>query len=151
MSVARSGKNNPQWGKRLSDEHKAGISASLKGRVVSKETRLKIGTKNKLNYANGGTFKGKHHTEETKKRMSEAQSGKKSFNYGKKLSAETKAKISSALKGRCPTKETRKLLSERQRGEKNHNYGKKLSAETKAKMSASHKKWITLNSKTRSL
>ena len=59
--------------------------------------------------------KGKHRSEETKKKLSEA-------NKGKKLSEETKKK-----------------LSEGQRGEKNHNYGKPKSNETKNKLSNAFK------------
>ena len=42
---------------------------------------------------------GKHHTEETKQKMSEACKGKKNHNYGKPMSEEQKIKISNACKG----------------------------------------------------
>lgn len=59
--------------------------------------------------ANNPMF-GKHHTEETRKRLS-------TINKGKTLSTETKRKISESTKG-----------------EKNHNYGKHLSEDTKEKL-----------------
>ena len=54
-----------------------------------------------------GTFKGKHHSEETKKKMSEAHKGKPSpnkgqpaWNKGKHYSEETKRKLSEAKRGK---------------------------------------------------
>ena len=43
--------------------------------------------------------RGKHRSEETKKKISEAQKGKKSHNYGKHLTEKTKKKISEATMG----------------------------------------------------
>lgn len=45
-------------------------------------------------------FYGKHHTEETKQKMSEAHEGIKNPMYGKHHTAETKRKISEANKGK---------------------------------------------------
>lgn len=42
ISKAHKGKNNPFYGKSLSDEHKNKISNSLKNRVITEEHRLKI-------------------------------------------------------------------------------------------------------------
>ena len=68
----------------------------------------------------GEGFSGMHHTEETKRKISEAQRGENGNNYGKHLSSETKHKISQKLKGRVsPMK------------------GRTLSLETKEKMSKS--------------
>jgi hypothetical protein len=59
---------------------------------------------------------------------------------GKKMSEETKAKISKALKGNknglgfIPSEETRKKISEATKGEKNWNWGGTLSDETKEKL-----------------
>ena len=73
-------------------------------------------------------------SEETRKKMSEAQKGEKNHFYnvkgeehplwGRHLSDETKEKISNSRKGKCC-------------GENNHNYGKPLSDETKEKLSKS--------------
>ena len=54
---------------------------------------------------------GKHHSEETKKKMSEARKGRK-------LSEETKRKLSEALKGRKCSEETKRKMSEAKKGEK---------------------------------
>lgn len=76
-------------------------------------------------------------SDETRKKMSEAQKGEKSHFYnvkgenhplwGRELSTEVKQKISESRKGKCC-------------GENNHNYGKPLSDETKQKLSKSIKK-----------
>ena len=81
-------------------------------------------------------FYGKHHTEETRKKLSE-------INKGKKLTDDTRKKISEAEKGKRTgekhpmygkkhSTETRRKLSEA-------NKGKKLSEETKKKLSAAAK------------
>lgn len=68
---------------------------------------------------------GRHHTEESLKKISACQ-------IGKKLSEETKNKISNSNKGKTLTHGQRKEISERQ-------IGKKLSEETKNKISLAHK------------
>ena len=57
-------------------------------------TNKEYGYNNKEGGANG------KHTEETKRKMSEAQKGEKGYWYGKHLSQETKNKISKAAKGK---------------------------------------------------
>lgn len=103
------------------------------------------------NKSKGGDYGalGIHHSEETKKKISEALSGKNHYLYGKhrskktkeklrqahlgkRLSEETKRKIGESSKGRKHTKEDLKKMSEWQ-------IGKKLSEETKRKISESHK------------
>jgi hypothetical protein len=59
--------------------------------------------------------------------------------YGKHHSEETKKKMSDAHKGKYPSEETRKKMSDANKGENNHNYGKHLSEETKRKLSDAHK------------
>jgi len=71
---------------------------------------------------------GRKHSEETKRKISAAQKGKK-------ISEETLEK----MRGRKQSFETRKKISDAQKGEKHHNYGKKASDETKLKMSLSQK------------
>lgn len=101
----------------------------------------------------------KHHTEESKKKMSKAKLGEKNSFYGKHLTKEAKQKISEANSGRIVTEKTRKKMrlshmgqppwnkgkhltketkdkiSESMLGEKNHLYGKHLTKETREKMS----------------
>lgn len=63
---------------KLSAEHKQRISDSLKGRVVSIETRKKIGLSNKGNIPFN---KGICHSEETKLKMSQNRSTGKELGY----------------------------------------------------------------------
>jgi len=79
---------------------------------------------------------------ETREKMSLAQSGEKSYNYGKHPSVKTLAKMSTAqsgennsLYGKHHSAETKAKMSKAQSGEKHPMYGKHHSAETKAKMS----------------
>ena len=69
--------------------------------------------------------KGKKRSDETRRKLSEA-------NYGKHLSEETKKKMREAKKGKKRSEETREKLREA-------NKGKKLSEETKKKMSEAKK------------
>lgn len=62
-----------------------------KGKHRSEETRNKISEANK----------GKHLSEEHKRNISEGQRGEKNHNYGKPKSNETKNKLSNAFKGLC--------------------------------------------------
>ena len=54
-------------------------------------------------------MKGKHHTEETKRKMSSAK-------QGKKLSEEAKRKMSESLKGKHHTEEAKRKMSEAHKG-----------------------------------
>lgn len=70
-------------------------------------------------------FKGKHHTEETKKKQSEAKKGEKNPNYGKHT----------WNKGIPQSEEHRKKNSESHKGKPSPNKGKHLSTEIKNKIS----------------
>jgi len=74
---------------------------------------------------------GKHHSEETKKKISESHKGKK-------LSEEHRRKISEALKGRIITGEWKRKISEVTKGKNNPFYGKNHSEEAKRKLSKFH-------------
>lgn len=89
--------------------------AGVVGRVISEETRAKI----------GAAKKGQTHSEEAKAKMSKALKGRTH-------SEEARAKLSEALKGRTYSEETREKMSEGQKG-------KILSEETKAKISVAIK------------
>jgi 5-methylcytosine-specific restriction endonuclease McrA len=92
-------------------------------------------------------WKGKHHTEESKKKMSETKKknpvrfwlGKKGLKKGKKHSEETKQKIREKLTGKKRTEETIKKMSFIMKGKyvgkENHFFGRKHTKETKEKMS----------------
>ena len=74
----------------------------------------------------------KAHSEESRKRMSEAQRGERSHLYGKPRDEDTKNKISEALKGRVHTEEARQNMSKAQKG-------RIVSEEARKKMSDSQK------------
>lgn len=78
----------------VSEETKAKLRKRMLGRKLSEETKQKIRENTPK------TFLGKHHTEETKRIISEKNSGENSPWWGKKHSEETKRKISLAHKGR---------------------------------------------------
>lgn len=97
-----------------------------------------------LNLCEGGIGGSKHHTEETKRKISESHKGKSpsnkglpAWNRGRKgywhPSEEQKQKHSLALKGRIFTDEHKKNLS-------NSLKGHVISEETRKKISESHKK-----------
>jgi len=80
------------------------------GRVLSEETKRKIGKKSKL----------KVYNDEYRKKLSDTLKGSKNHRYGKKLS-----------------KETRKKISESQLGEKHHWYGTKRPEKVRKKIGES--------------
>jgi len=86
----------------------------------------------------GGSAKGRKVSEETKRKISESHKGKKRTEEskrkmsGRKVSEETKRKLSAAQKGKKLSEETKRKISEVHKG-------KKLSEETKRKISESHK------------
>ena len=61
-------------------------------------------------------MKGKHPSEETRKKMSEANKGENSPMYGKHPSEEARRKMSEAKKGKHHTEETKERISEYRKG-----------------------------------
>ena len=92
--------------------------------------------KAEYNIANGGqggaTCNGKHRSEETKRKISEANKGKIPCNKDMPRSEETKKKISESHKGKRMSEEAKRKISEA-------NKGKKRTTEQKRKMSEAHK------------
>ncbi|MDA2921718.1 NUMOD3 domain-containing DNA-binding protein [Patescibacteria group bacterium AH-259-L07] len=82
----------------------------IKGSKHSEEIKRKISNSLK---GNKNPFWGKHHTEESKIKMSKAHTGKK-------LSEEHRINMSKALKGRKKSEEHKRNISKAQLGEKNH-------------------------------
>ena len=182
------GYQNPRKGKHLSAETKRKMSLSKKGKpawnkgktgIYTEETKKKMGikpigftgpnlgkkfsaeTRKKLSLALKGkpsSMKGKKHSEESRKKMSNAQkklyaNGYQNPSKGLKRSAETKRKVSLANKGKPAwnkgktgiyTEEVKKRIRDTlkklyENGYQSPNLGLKRSAETRKKMSLSKK------------
>jgi hypothetical protein len=101
------------------------VGWSTVGILPSEETRKKL----------SDAQKGKNLSEEIRKKISEVQKGEKNHFYGKHHSEETRKKIAEASKNRKHTEESKKKISEAKKGEKHHFYGKKFSEEHRIKLS----------------
>ncbi len=104
--------------------------------------RIDLGTGILHNMTNGGEGgSGRVISEETRRKLSDANRGKNHPNYGKTTSLETKAKMSASKKNMSD--ETRAKYSAANTGENHPFYGKTHSPETRAKYSAARKgrKW----------
>ena len=100
------------------------------GKQLSDETRKKISEAEK---GDNHPFFGKHHSDETKKKISESNKGKPGFWKGKHRSDETCRKISNANKGKFHSDETRRKMSESAK------HRSPISEETRKKMSEAKK------------
>lgn len=110
----------------MSEETKRKISDKLRGRIFTEEHRKKISSANKCRkfsdeeiqrlldnrpdlHGENNPMYGKHHTDETKRKISEAN---------KNMSEETRRKIGEASKGRVHSEESKKKISEAVSGDK---------------------------------
>jgi len=88
-------------------------TAPMRGRKISDEQRaersIRMRGENHPMFGKPGVMRGKHHSEETRRRMSEAQSNR---------SPETRHRISEAKLGHVVSEETRKKISDHKRGQK---------------------------------
>ena len=84
-----------------------------------------------------GNSTGIKHTDAARRNMSIAHKNQISWNKGKKLSEETKAKMSIAHKGKPPSLATRQAVSLANRGKIAWNRGKKTPENTRKKLSIS--------------
>lgn len=93
--------SNSHKGKKQSEESIRKSAEARTGRIVSEETREKMRQSmlGKFDGENNPMF-GKHHSEEAKKKMSEAKQGYVTWIKGKHHSEETKKKFSEQRKGR---------------------------------------------------
>ena len=129
--MSRSHKGCQSWnkGKKASEETRKKISESCKGRKLSEETKRKLSE----------LAKGRTHSEETRKKLSTLNSGKNNGMYGrngelnpfygKHHTYETKQKIKEKTIGRKVSEETKQKISNSLKGENNPNYGKDFSGE----------------------
>ena len=95
------------------DENCLNIACDHKFGTYGEESRKKIGAANAISHL------GKHLSEETRSKISDAQRGEKAPWYGKHHTEETRSKMSAA-----------------KRGEKNNFFGKHHTEETRSKLSA---------------
>ena len=113
---------------------------AMKGKHPSEESKKKMSEAKK---GEKHPMYGKHLSEETRRKISEAEKGKRTGEkhpfYGKHHSEKTKKKISEAEKGKPRSEETKKKISEARRGEKHPMYGKQHTDETKNKTSEAMK------------
>lgn len=109
----------------LSNDHKANISKSLKGRQVSEETRTKISQR----------LKGRARSEEHCEKISQSHLGKKM----PPRTEEQRRAIAVRRTGQKHSPNTLSKLKEAKKGELNPFYGKKHSEETKLRMSEAAK------------
>ncbi|MBL7084335.1 MAG: hypothetical protein ISS41_12000 [Candidatus Aminicenantes bacterium] len=117
-SLAKRGKNHPNWGKHLSKETREKIRQANLGRKYNEETKRKISKANKgkatwnkgkacpqLSGKNNGNY-GKKFSEEHRKKLSESHKGKKhSASWYKKMRGRklTEEHIKKAMRRRIPT------------------------------------------------
>ena len=112
---------------------------ALSGRIGKEEIiRMKCSEASK-----GNTYcVGRKVSEETKRKLSEANKGEKHPKFGKPVSEEAKRKISESNRNRVISEETRRKMSESSKG-------KKHSDETRRKMSEAAKKRKPISEETR--
>ena len=118
------------WIEKLSSEEIAKIVGCNSSAVLRALRRLDIPRRTNSEAKKGKLHPlwGKHRTEETKKKMSNAHKGK----HGLKGNE-------NPMFGKHPSEETKGKMSEAKRGERNHNFGKSRSEETKRKISESER------------
>lgn len=120
-------------GKPISPEHKASISAKLRGRPSpTKGTKASAETRAKLS----AVRKGRTLSEEHKATLKAARQANAHLYNGRAVSEETRAKLSAKAKGRPPTAAWTEKMRVRMAGTANPMYGKAHTEEHKARLSA---------------
>jgi len=96
-----------------------------RGKHHSEEYKKKMSEAKKgKNIGENHPMFGKHHSEEYKKKMSEARKGREPWNKGIPWSEESKKKMSESHKGKSPSEETKKKISESLKGNVPWNKGR---------------------------
>jgi hypothetical protein len=113
-------------GSHLTAEHKEKLRVANLGKHHSAETRAKMSASRK-GKPNG--MSGKHHSAESRAKIAMANSGANNYLFGKHQSAETLAKLSAVRRGRHPSAAARAKMGDAHRG-------KPRSSEVRAKVSA---------------
>ena len=103
----------------LTDEHKKRISKALKGRKFSDSTIQKMRDSRPECSGSNNPMYGKHHSDETKRKISEANSGSKNGMYNKLYTDEERLAISNRLKNHACSSETRGKISKANSGKNN--------------------------------
>jgi hypothetical protein len=109
QSQKMSGENNPNFGRRWTEEQKKAHSEKIKGRkqtAEEKEKQIKAITGRKR----------KPFSQEWKANLSNSSAGKNNPRYGVEVSEETRKKISDKIRGRKHTEEEKKRRADAIRG-----------------------------------
>lgn len=108
-------KGSPMKGRHHSEETKKKLSEANKGRIVSEEERKAMSERNPWK-GREGWMKGVEFTDEHKKKISESHMGENNPMWGKHHSEETKIKLSKSNKGQKRSKEFCDHISNVQKG-----------------------------------
>jgi len=121
ISDSKKGKNNPNYGKKMSEKNRKKLIEFNTGRIQTEATKQKL----------RDNRTGKIAKKETKKKMSESRKKDKNHFYGKHHTELTKQKLRDINKGKRASEKTKQKMSNSRKGENNPNYGKHISEDEK--------------------
>jgi hypothetical protein len=123
-------------GRQKSSEHRANLAASHRGKKPSAETRARMSAAQKGHAPWNG---GKRLTSEHRAAISSGITGERNPFYGRRHSNETIRRLSEANLGFKHSNETKRLMSDSRRGEANPRHGVSIPEDQKARQIASLK------------